>query len=561
MAKKIEDSIRDSLAIRLDLFSDDLELVGKNFHIKKTDLTGDRYIDILCATKSKYIIIELKRTNQAARQALHEVCKYIEGIMSEKGVKKSEVEAYIVSTEWDELLIPFSLFVSEVDFVIKGYSLDVDDNYAPYRVQEVIPIDIVEGRFFSRFQDLRMFIDYSFLDINIGDYFTLNKSRGFDDFVIIVFDIPKEYNDACRNQFIKAMQQVGANENSCNGFDLIEMSKKIPDYTHALYGGFKTCSIDHYKKVLNKNLWNKIDAEDNSDDIEFYEEKAVYNISDSVKCDHLEISYPAKLLKMLEQGWTVQRVVRSGCFESNHILSDETIISELCGDRGTGGIHYLLEGNLNDKSTLSELKYDLNSKIFGDKTWISHINFILSYYSKSSDRDLRFKIDFLMPNNFLIGVYYQIMAGGINESTPFYIPNYCLRIDEYSDDIFLDRKIYAGHISYNGKISSFDDVLKEFYDGDFFKFALPLNWGGFIENDYEIMNYLGLSYKTLLYEHKTDINIIDNMYILENFKFKKIKKPFGPLSGFVSFIKQNEPLVDDLMQSLRKAHVGGMLIM
>lgn len=561
MAQKVEDIIRDNLADRLDLFPEKLSLISKNYHIPKTAAVGSRYIDIFCAKEGRYVIIELKRTNQAARQALHEICKYVEGVMSQKGVKKTEIEAYIVSTEWDELLIPFSVFSKEVGFIVKGYKIVVDNNI-PVSLVEVVPVEITEGRFFSEFQDLRMYVDHSTLSDNVFKYIESYKRVGVFDFVLIIFEIPKEYNDYARLQVVETMRQLQENMNIVDDSSFVDLSQKIPDYSYALYGGFKSCSVEYYEELLKKNdnLWDEIQSiREDHDVLELYEENVIYNLRSSTDCDHLEIGYPAKLSQLIASGWVIKEIVRSGCFVHNHILSDNVILSELRGDRGTGGRHYNRKGDICDKSTLAELKDDLTNKIYGDKTWINHINFILSQYESKNSNQCLFDLNFLMPNNFLISIYHQLSSGGIGDDIPLYIPNYCFSITEYEKFNCISKKAYIGYVAFDGRVSSFNDLMNKFYDGDIFKLAFPLVWGGFIENDHEIMEYLGLSYRTCMYAYGSDMNSIDGVYELDNFKFKAIDPTFSFFSHLFSFLGSNKGLIENLMHSMGEIHVGGVI--
>ncbi|EGO9011334.1 DUF91 domain-containing protein, partial [Enterococcus faecalis] len=72
----MESHIRDYLAENLNFLSDELSLIGKEYLLPNNDGTKG-YVDLLAKDKQgNYVIIEIKRSNQAARQALHEIFKY-----------------------------------------------------------------------------------------------------------------------------------------------------------------------------------------------------------------------------------------------------------------------------------------------------------------------------------------------------------------------------------------------------------------------------------------------------------------------------------------------------
>ena len=71
-----EDIIRDFLAENLELISHEFEFVQKEFPLPNAFGTRG-YIDILARDEHyNFVIIEIKRSNQTAREAVQEVVKY-----------------------------------------------------------------------------------------------------------------------------------------------------------------------------------------------------------------------------------------------------------------------------------------------------------------------------------------------------------------------------------------------------------------------------------------------------------------------------------------------------
>jgi RecB family endonuclease NucS len=84
--KVVENIIRDYLADNLSVICNDLSLIKKEYYLP--NILGTRgFIDILAKdNKNNYVIIELKRTNEASREALHEILKYVEVLKQNKNV-------------------------------------------------------------------------------------------------------------------------------------------------------------------------------------------------------------------------------------------------------------------------------------------------------------------------------------------------------------------------------------------------------------------------------------------------------------------------------------------
>src|SRR2546430_15881603 len=122
-----EARLRDELSKRLDLLEPGLTLQAVEFRLpNRQGASGS--IDILATDRfSAMVIIEIKKSNQTARQALHELHKYVALIKYDHGLRDSQVRCMLVSTEWHELLIPFSEFSRTVPWAVDGSRLDLSD--------------------------------------------------------------------------------------------------------------------------------------------------------------------------------------------------------------------------------------------------------------------------------------------------------------------------------------------------------------------------------------------------------------------------------------------------
>ncbi|AMP21294.1 hypothetical protein AZF37_09190 [endosymbiont 'TC1' of Trimyema compressum] len=87
------------------------------------------FVDLYAKNEfGEHVIIEIKRSNSASREALHEVNKYVESIKQHFGVKDAEIHVIIASTEWGELLVPFSRFSEDTTIPLQGYKIIVSDD-------------------------------------------------------------------------------------------------------------------------------------------------------------------------------------------------------------------------------------------------------------------------------------------------------------------------------------------------------------------------------------------------------------------------------------------------
>lgn len=160
-----EEAIRAALATRLGLLEKGLMLVDQEYRLpNRVGATGR--IDILARDRTGcLVVIELKRTDSAARTALHELAKYVELLQREKGIGPADVRAMIVAVQWRELLVPFSRVARTAQGGLVGYQLILDaDMVTPVAAQRIAPLEEAAEPMLSEHQ-----------------LFIQSKSRSLDD--------------------------------------------------------------------------------------------------------------------------------------------------------------------------------------------------------------------------------------------------------------------------------------------------------------------------------------------------------------------------------------------
>ena len=126
-----EHILRDFLAEHLDLVEPNLTLVDTEYHLAN-DQGASGSIDILARDASgDLVVIELKRLDQTARQALHELEKYVGLLAADRGIRVDRLRCVLLSTTWHELLVPFARFVSHADFYASGRLLKLGEDGYP----------------------------------------------------------------------------------------------------------------------------------------------------------------------------------------------------------------------------------------------------------------------------------------------------------------------------------------------------------------------------------------------------------------------------------------------
>ena len=149
----IEDTIRNWLAQNLSFIAPELSLIRTEFPLP--DHIGSKgFIDILAKDVfNNFVIIEVKRANNSARDTITEILKYHALIKQKYKAKDGEIRIIIISTHWSEIIRAFSELVNNTTYAIKGYKIEIDPvSFIPYSIEEqqALPPNIFDRHFPDR---------------------------------------------------------------------------------------------------------------------------------------------------------------------------------------------------------------------------------------------------------------------------------------------------------------------------------------------------------------------------------------------------------------------------
>lgn len=182
-----ESALRDLIAQKISQLKPGLTLLQKEQYIPGEHGTKS-FIDLYARDeKGRHVLIELKRSNTAARQALHEVSKYVEQVKQHFGAKDSEIFAIIASTEWGELLLPFSRFCEDAGFSIEKIQIDVTEDHSDCQARPISPLATIRGRLIAPWHHIYWYTDKDALQRGIAAIEGAYSAKGIDDYVIVSF--------------------------------------------------------------------------------------------------------------------------------------------------------------------------------------------------------------------------------------------------------------------------------------------------------------------------------------------------------------------------------------
>lgn len=122
-----EAELRDHLGERLDLIEDGLTLLDTEYWLGNPAGAGGR-IDILARDDLDHVVcIEVKRSDQSARETLNELSKYLTLLVERDRVPRELIRCLVVSTHWHELLLPLSYFAFSSGVNVTGFHAVAED--------------------------------------------------------------------------------------------------------------------------------------------------------------------------------------------------------------------------------------------------------------------------------------------------------------------------------------------------------------------------------------------------------------------------------------------------
>ncbi|MFZ2782873.1 MAG: endonuclease NucS domain-containing protein [Sediminibacterium sp.] len=459
MPNQVEHIIRDWLAINPDFIEPGLQLIEKE-HYLPDELGSSGFIDILCKdVYNNFVIVEIKRSDSAARQTFTEVLKYAGLIKSTYNARDSEIRIVIISTHWSEIIRAFSHSCFKSPFAIKGFQIFINElTKIPEAKEEISPIS---SRAFSRkfmsYQDLYLFHSnekrqkaHEVLNQR------LQKAQAYD-YVALDLDAPAD--------------------------------KKLP-YPYAINAAFQKRSKEEL--LLSISLLDgmqHLDMEAEFDDEEAYVSYLAQVFTIALKMndyiDTLEVGYGEKFESVTGvQGWKITSINRYGIFKSDPRYSDDLLIKELKGHDGNSSNKFVGFSESSQRERIKEIRSECQHCLSHTPSWAEFIDYILSDLERSNEK-FKVIVDIYNPDSIVTALYFTLVKGN-----PDYLPLFLIIID-YPD---IDKTVF-----YKGDITSIGikQTLKLFTTTDYEEVTNELT-GIWIDPDNETDAFrMGLHYSIL----------------------------------------------------------------
>jgi len=319
---------------RLELIEPGLQLVQRE-HYLRNEHGASGFLDILARdSKGRLVVIEIKKTDAAAREALQELFKYAALLRSKYLVRELDYRLVILAVEWHELLVPYSEFLQRASYEVSAGKVILDSSGLPERTEAVEPIETSKQRKFSTRHFLWAFQSQSAADLaaeNIADHM---QASGLRDFVL-VRSRPTDARISDKTFLYFAQQELSLNE-----------------YQALLRRRLGEEEYQEYVDGISGLVEEEDRISESADQVWLPGYDALYG---SLHCTDSEISHPEKAGRWFGEGKQAEvHIFRHGRFVTDFI-SDEAIVSELIGHQGTSDIHLRMDAKVSSGPQMSAL--------------------------------------------------------------------------------------------------------------------------------------------------------------------------------------------------------------
>lgn len=332
-----EARIRDYLSQRLDLVEPGLLLVEKEFKVRSGMGAGGS-IDILAKDAFGHlVVIEIKRSDQAARAALHELTKYVALLKSSQGLQLDRIRVLLLSTEWHELAVPFSEYLKTVEVPTEGFVVEADPDGCVKGMRPFEPVTLDQPLRLERAQEIHLYRLPEQRAKAVGALVAAASRASLSDFVVLSVDY--------------------------------EGPKTEIIYPHGAYFVFSS-PIDYSDTVCLQKFvgdtgmpWEELD-EPGENFLCWLGEFTDF------ERDDYEIGYPEKLASMTSDGWKACVVHRAGRYATNtEVLPGTALINEAMCIEGGAAYYLYRTSSPKFKPSWTALKRDIEHVVHGCSAW------------------------------------------------------------------------------------------------------------------------------------------------------------------------------------------------
>jgi hypothetical protein len=486
----LEKDLRDFISQNLEQIETGLTLVRKEAYLP-AKLGTRGFIDILAVDSSRrYVLIEVKRTAGASREAIHEVLKYIEGAKAHLALRENELRAMVVAADWTELRVPFLSLVARTSCRVEGYELELTE---AENIRRILPVGntlLNTDRVLAPWHHVAFYCDSVNFEQAARAFSAACKSSGIESYILVLLaplagieSLPSSHEQEWDRIFDQLDEQRRDNA-----------KPSLRQYRSMIYFAMQQLSVRECLDRLQSMGKSKDDLDlwsSSEEELLEASHEALQNF-DLVLCppDNEETGYPAKFKALTEhENWRVIDISRFGAFSRNLQISNEQLVSEICDAQADSRQSLTFTFNPSEKSALAEARKRVDICLKDNQPWRLQINYVLDMIAASGESGPS-KINIGNTSAAVATIYMQSANGSLGGR--LFIPFYFITPGPNS------KTSYYGVLVWDGTTPKLKALINEFYQGEPLMLRIVKRHGGYEPRDVQIVRKMGLHYRTFM---------------------------------------------------------------
>lgn len=434
---------------------DGLELIETEYKLPNP-IGGKGFIDILARDRfGLLVVIEIKRSDATARQAIHEIFKYTALLRSNHGVAEDAVRCVVLSTDWHELLVPFSEFTASAPYHVDGYKIEVDDEGVCTALEPVGAIN-----------------DAGSLELCPSGLVYLYTTA--------------EEREAHRDERVRAAEGVGITDYLLIEQDYVGASKRV------IYPFADCFIVAMVERSSRPEVIERLELEPEEFDIE---ENPVYLEETLINEIASHTSHPAGMtaetigpdkFRTMEPDWPPKQIRRYGEHLSSPLRTDDDLLAMIRSD--VGGFSSIFEQVASPRVAPAwrRMREDLGRCLLGNSSWTELVGLYLDELEQNEAPAVA--ISLFNPVDLVMGLFKAHTTGLTS-----YLPSLQVVAEPGPGR---EAEGIVGFITWDGETVQGDprEMLDRFFEGDLFNYFLMRNFNEVWQVEDALLAWHGLQF-------------------------------------------------------------------
>ncbi|MBN9194237.1 endonuclease NucS domain-containing protein [Microbacterium sp.] len=398
MPNMVETRYRDFLADHLDLIEPGLTFVDAEMLLPNAQ-GAKGFVDLVARDNlGVLVLIEIKRSDSAARSAMHELFKYMALVRENHGLANHQFRCILLSTTWHELLVPFTELLEAAMFELEGRELLVGADGNPTSTLKVAKAQLQAAIATSPKHEIALFYSDKSREAEATRMRSVLDALGVTDYYLIHLDYVGTNDSVGPRRALylvlgelSALQRLSIQDRLLEEWrtDWIESGEDPAEW-----------EVDE-SDYMDGNNWD-------------HEEQVFVWVNHDGTYAELEIGYPDKLRTMLDS-WQRVSLSRSGRFSSELAWPDEALVSAALAEGEKHSTHFISQVSTANGTACGRMITNVSAALENVKTWRKQVPKLLQ--ALISDEDVAsISIQLFNPQDVLWGI--ASLVTGSNDRLP-----------------------------------------------------------------------------------------------------------------------------------------------